>query len=120
MNRREFCLSTAVLLLVSGSIIENISKPTSAHFVADLDAIRSEIDIVDLIRRYVVLEGIGSIRTGRCPFHVGASPSLVVYRTKGIFHCFGCGVGGDVFGFLMRQDRLTFAEAFERLRSEVA
>ena len=52
---------------------------------------------------------------GLCPFHGEKTPSFMVNPRKGIFHCFGCGVGGDAFGFLMRQDKLTFPEAVRAL-----
>jgi DNA primase len=80
-----------------------------------LDEIRTGIDLVDLIGRFVNLRKAGANFKGLCPFHGEKTPSFMVNPKKGIFHCFGCGVGGDAFGFLMRQDRLTFPEAVRAL-----
>jgi DNA primase len=80
-----------------------------------LDDIRAAIDIVDLVSRFVSLRKAGTGWKGLCPFHAEKTPSFTVNPRKGIFHCFGCGVGGDAFGFLMRQDRLSFPEAVRAL-----
>ncbi len=80
-----------------------------------LDDIRAGVDIVDLVGRFVNLKKAGVNWKGLCPFHAEKTPSFMVNPKKGIFHCFGCGVGGDVFGFLMRQDRLSFPEAVRAL-----
>src|SRR2546428_3336584 len=82
---------------------------------ADLDDIRAGADMVDFIGRFVNLGKAGANWKGLCPFHGEKTPSFMVNPTKGIFHCLGCGVGGDVFGFLMRQDRLSFPEAVRAL-----
>ncbi len=83
-----------------------------AHFQALRDEVRSRVDIVDVVGQFVPLKRTaGANWKGLCPFHAEKTPSFNVNPSKGIFHCFGCGVGGDVFGFLMRQERLTFPEA---------
>jgi DNA primase len=84
-----------------------------------LDEIRASVDLVDLIGRYVTLKRAGQNWKGLCPFHTERTPSFMVNPHKGIFHCFGCGVGGDAFGFLMRQDRLSFPEAVRTLAGMV-
>ena len=66
---------------------------------------------MDLVGQFVNLKRAGENWKGLCPFHAEKTPSFMVHPKKGIFHCFGCGVGGDAFGFLMRQDRLQFPEA---------
>ena len=76
-----------------------------------LEEIRARVDIVDLVGQFVNLKRAGENWKGLCPFHAEKTPSFMVHPKKGIFHCFGCGVGGDAFGFLMRQDRLQFPEA---------
>src|SRR5919108_2825965 len=83
--------------------------------VTTLDEIRAGVDIVDLVSRFVNLRKAGVNWKGLCPFHAEKTPSFIVNPKKGIFHCFGCGVGGDVFGFVMRQDRLSFPEAVRTL-----
>jgi DNA primase len=83
-----------------------------------LDEIRSSVDIVDLVGRFVNLRKAGANFKGLCPFHGEKTPSFMVNPKKGIFHCFGCGVGGDAFGFLMRQDRLSFPEAVRALAKQ--
>lgn len=80
-----------------------------------LEEIRSRVDLVDLVSQYVNLKRTGENWKGLCPFHAEKTPSFMVNPKKGIFHCFGCGVGGDAFGFLMRQDRLVFPEAVRAL-----
>lgn len=80
-----------------------------------LDEIRASIDIVDLVGRYVTLRRAGQSFKGLCPFHAERTPSFMVNPARRIFHCFGCGAGGDAFGFLMRQERLAFPEAVRAL-----
>src|SRR6266849_2761140 len=83
-----------------------------------LDEIRTSVDIVDLVGHFVNLKKAGVNWKGLCPFHAEKTPSFMVNPRKGIFHCFGCGVGGDVFGFLMRQDKLSFPEAVRALAKQ--
>jgi DNA primase len=79
------------------------------------DQIRASLDIVELIGRFVRLRPAGENWKGLCPFHGEKTPSFNVNPRKGIFKCFGCGVGGDAFAFVMRQDKLTFPEAVREL-----
>jgi DNA primase len=83
----------------------------ASYSPAVLDEIRASVDVVELVGRFVNLRKAGQNYKGLCPFHGEKTPSFMVNPRKGIFHCFGCGVGGDAFGFLMRQDRLSFPEA---------
>ena len=83
-----------------------------------LDEIRAGVDIVEIVGRFVNLKKSGQNYKGLCPFHGEKTPSFMVNPKKGIFHCFGCGVGGDAFGFLMRQDRLSFPEAVRALAKQ--
>lgn len=76
-------------------------------------------DIVDVVGRYVPLKKQGQNYTGLCPFHNEKTPSFSVSPSKQIFHCFGCGVGGNVFKFLMEIEHLTFPEAVRKLADEV-
>src|SRR3989441_3775353 len=85
-----------------------------------LDEIRAAVDIVDVVNRFVNLKKAGQNWKGLCPFHTEKTPSFMVNEKKGIFHCFGCGVGGDAFGFLMRQDKLAFPEAVRALAKTAA
>jgi DNA primase len=87
----------------------------ASYSTAILDDIRAGVDIVEFVGRFVNLRKAGANWKGLCPFHGEKTPSFMVNPKKGIFHCFGCGVGGDVFGFLMRQDRLSFPEAVRAL-----
>ncbi|MBI4637760.1 MAG: DNA primase [Candidatus Rokubacteria bacterium] len=87
----------------------------ASYSPALLDEIRAGVDIVDLVGRSVNLRKAGASWKGLCPFHTEKTPSFMVNPRRGIFHCFGCGVGGDAFGFLMRQDRLSFPEAVRAL-----
>lgn len=80
-----------------------------------IEEIRSRNNIVDVIGEYVSLQKKGSGYMGLCPFHNEKSPSFSVSESKQMFHCFGCGEGGDVFSFLMKYDNLTFSEAIKQL-----
>ncbi len=80
-----------------------------------LDEIKDRIDIVDLISDYVHLKKTGQNWKGLCPFHSEKTPSFTVSPAKQIFHCFGCGSGGDIFTFLVRYENLTFPEALRML-----
>lgn len=80
-----------------------------------LDEITNRIDLVSLITEYVPLKKSGSNYKGLCPFHEEKTPSFMVSPEKQIFHCFGCGEGGNLFGFLMKVESLPFPEAAERL-----
>lgn len=79
------------------------------------EEIRGKVDIVRVVGDYVKLRKSGANFTGLCPFHQEKTPSFAVHPTKQIFHCFGCGVGGDVFKFVMLIENATFPEALERL-----
>ncbi|NUK30901.1 DNA primase [Parageobacillus sp. VR-IP] len=80
-----------------------------------IEAIRRSIDIVDVISDYVQLKKQGRNYFGLCPFHGEKTPSFSVSPEKQIFHCFGCGAGGNVFSFLMDIEGLSFIEAVQRL-----
>ena len=82
-----------------------------------IDDIQGQTDIAELIGRYVPLKRAGRHFKAACPFHKEKTPSFMVNTEKQIFHCFGCGVGGNVFSFLMQHDRLTFPEAVRQLAS---
>ncbi|MDY0267882.1 DNA primase [Trichloromonas sp.] len=81
--------------------------------------IRERTDIVEVISAYVALKRSGHNYLGLCPFHGEKTPSFNVNSARQIFHCFGCGVGGDVFSFLMRMEGLAFPEAVRKLGERV-
>ncbi len=80
-----------------------------------IDEVRQTNDIVDVISQYVRLKRSGRNFFGLCPFHNEKSPSFSVSPEKQIFHCFGCGVGGNVFTFLMKIEGINFVEAVQSL-----
>lgn len=80
-----------------------------------IDEVRLNNDIVDIISQYVHLTRKGRNYFGLCPFHNEKSPSFSVSPDRQIFHCFGCGVGGNVYTFLMKIEGITFKEALESL-----
>ena len=80
-----------------------------------IDEIRNSNDIVDIISQYVNLKKSGRNFFGLCPFHNEKSPSFAVSPDKQIFHCFGCGVGGNVFHFLSKIENIGFTESVEML-----
>jgi DNA primase len=75
------------------------------------DKVKTQADIVRVIGEYVRLKKSGQNFMGLCPFHSEKSPSFAVHPVRQIYHCFGCGVGGDVFKFIMEVDKCTFPEA---------
>ena len=77
--------------------------------------IRDRIDIIDVIGRVVSLKKAGRNFKGLCPFHDEKTPSFNVSPDRGTFHCFGCGEGGNVYGFVMQHEGLTFPEAVRSL-----
>jgi DNA primase len=80
-----------------------------------LAELRSAADIVEVIGEHTKLKKAGRSWKGLCPFHRERTPSFTVDRDKGLYHCFGCGVGGDVIHFVRQIDRLDFPEAVEAL-----
>ena len=82
-----------------------------------LAELRSAADIVEVIGDHTKLRKAGRSWKGLCPFHSERTPSFTVDRDKGLYHCFGCGVGGDVIHFVRQIDRLDFPEAVEALAS---
>ena len=80
-----------------------------------LQQIRDGVDFTEVVSRYVTLSKKGQNFLGLCPFHAEKTPSFSVNPTRQMFYCFGCGLGGDVFNFLMRQEGLGFLEAVKEL-----
>lgn len=80
-----------------------------------LNEVRENSDIVEVISQYVHLKRSGRNYFGLCPFHNEKSPSFSVSPDKQIFHCFGCGVGGNVFTFISKIEGIGFKEAIENL-----
>ena len=80
-----------------------------------IEEVRARNDILDVVGQYVHLQKKGSNYFGLCPFHNEKSGSFSVSQSKQMFHCFGCGEGGNVFTFLMKYDNLTFPEAVRHL-----
>lgn len=80
-----------------------------------IEEVRQRNDIVDVISSYVKLKKTGSNYVGLCPFHNEKSPSFSVSGSRQMYHCFGCGVGGNVFTFIMEYENFTFLEALKYL-----
>src|SRR5512136_1015231 len=80
-----------------------------------IDEVRSATDIVDLISATVALKKRGKNYVGLCPFHTEKTPSFTVSSEKQMYHCFGCGAGGNAFTFVMETEKVSFAEAVRSL-----
>lgn len=83
-----------------------------------IEEVRSKNDIIDIISSYVRLKKKGSSYMGLCPFHNEKSPSFSVSQSKQMYHCFGCGVGGNIFTFVMEYENLSFIEAIQYLANK--
>ena len=85
-----------------------------------IDDVRLQADIVQVVQDHVPLRKSGATYKGLCPFHGEKTPSFHVNREKGFFHCFGCGVGGDVFKFVELQEKIGFTDAVRMLAHRFA
>ena len=100
------------------SPIENSSFSVPYFYMTSeslLEEIRARLDILDVIADYVELKKSGQNYKGLCPFHSEKTPSFMVSQDKQIFHCFGCGVGGNVVSFVMKYENLSFPESLRML-----
>ncbi len=84
---------------------------------SSIESLKSSIDIVDVIGTYIELRKAGANYKANCPFHGEKTPSFVVSPSKQIYHCFGCGVGGDAIKFVMETEHINYPEAIEKLAS---
>jgi DNA primase len=84
-----------------------------------LDDILSRVDIVEIVSGFIPLKRAGRNFRALCPFHQEKTPSFMVSSDRQIYHCFGCGKGGNVFNFLMEYERLEFLEVVEALAKKV-
>ncbi len=84
---------------------------------ASIESLKSTVDIVDVIGSFIELKKAGANYKANCPFHGEKTPSFVVSPSKQIYHCFGCGVGGDSIKFVMEYEKLSYPEAIEKLAS---
>jgi len=81
----------------------------------EVSQVRDKIDIVSFISEYLPLKKMGRNFKANCPFHNEKTPSFVVSPERQIWHCFGCGKGGDIFTFLMEYESMEFGEALRSL-----
>ena len=77
--------------------------------------VKSKLSVVDVVGESVTLKKAGTTYKGLCPFHGEKTPSFVVTPARESWHCFGCGLGGDIFSFVMQRDGATFPEALRTL-----
>jgi DNA primase len=80
-----------------------------------IDQVRQASSIVEIASQYTTLKRRGRKWVGLCPFHTEKTPSFTVDEEKQLYHCFGCGVGGDIFSLVMERESLTFPEALKNL-----
>ncbi len=84
---------------------------------SSIESLKSSVDIVDVLGNYIELRKAGANYKANCPFHGEKTPSFVVSPSKQIYHCFGCGVGGDAIKFVMETEKINYPEAIEKLAS---
>jgi len=84
-----------------------------------IEKISERADIVEVISEYIPLKKAGKNYKALCPFHEERTPSFIVSPEKQLFHCFGCGVGGNVFSFIMKWEKVSFPEAVKMLGEKV-
>ncbi len=84
---------------------------------ASEEQLKNSIDIVEIISNYIEIKKAGANFKANCPFHGEKTPSFVISPSKQIFHCFGCGVGGDAIKFVMDYEKLNYPEALEKIAS---
>jgi DNA primase len=109
------CRALEVLRLWNVPFIEGRVGLVGRISDEDIQRVRDATDVVALISESVVLKPKGRLQWGRCPFHDEKTPSFKVDPSTQLWHCFGCGAGGDAFGFLMRQENMEFPEAVRLL-----
>ena len=80
-----------------------------------VDQIRQTANIVEIASEYTTVRRRGNKFVGLCPFHSEKTPSFTLDETKQLYHCFGCGAGGDIFTLVMEKENLTFPEAVKYL-----
>jgi len=86
--------------------------------MGNIEEIKQRIDIVELVSDYVTLQKAGRNFKALCPFHQENHSSFFVFPEKQTWHCFGaCGIGGDVFSFIMKKEEINFSEALQLLAS---
>lgn len=83
----------------------------------DTETVRKAMRLSEIVSEYVALKPTGGRLQGLCPFHSEKTPSFSIDDNRGLFHCFGCGAGGDVFAFVMRIDKVEFKTALRRIAS---
>ncbi|HZJ41314.1 MAG TPA: DNA primase [Candidatus Saccharimonadales bacterium] len=86
--------------------------------MSDSEEVKVKLDIVEVIREYVPVKAVGANFQAVCPFHNEKTPSFVISPDKQIWHCFGCGRGGDVFSFVMEKENMSFIEALRLLAAK--
>ncbi|MCC2631957.1 MAG: dnaG, partial [Patescibacteria group bacterium] len=90
-------------------------KPPVTSIMNETDEIKARLPIEQVVGSYIPLKKAGRIYKANCPFHGEKTPSFTVSPDRGIYKCFGCGEGGDIFDFVMKLDGLSFPEALELL-----
>ncbi len=82
-----------------------------------IENLKNHLDVVDVVSQFIELKKSGANFKACCPFHGEDTPSFVVSPAKQIYHCFGCGVGGDSIKFVMEYEKSSYPEALEKLAS---
>jgi len=114
---QQFATTTAPQIKRTTHPMDRTTRMGMRNTREEIEAIRANNPIEQVIGRYVELRPSGRRLVGRCPFHEDPTPSLVVYTHNQSWYCFGCDVGGDVFKFIQLIEKVPFAKALQRLGS---
>ena len=104
-------------IFINPDLSGNLSYNTFMIDKASEENLKNSIDIIDIVSNYIEIKKAGANFKANCPFHGEKTPSFVISPSKQIYHCFGCGVGGDAIQFVKEYEKINYPEALEKIAS---